>query len=112
MIAIDIDPAAFDRLSAAFSGFRVTGDATEIAVLRDARVKGADAVIATTRDDNVNLMVTQVARTVLGVKFAAARVFEPSREATYRALGVETVCPTTIAAGVLLDHVTAAAKEA
>jgi trk system potassium uptake protein len=111
VIAIDNDGSAFDRLSPSFSGFRVTGDATEIAVLREARVQGADALLATTRDDNVNLMVTQVARHVLGVPFAAARVFEPSREATYKALGVETVCPTMLAAGVLLDRVTGSSKE-
>lgn len=108
VVAVDSDPAAFERLSTGFSGFRVVGDATELAVLREAGAEGADVLVATTRDDNVNLMVTQVACRVLGVRHAAARVFEPAREATYRALGVGTVCPTTLAAGVLLDRITGA----
>lgn len=110
--AIDADASAFDRLPPSFGGSRVRGDATEIAVLRESGAAGADVLVATTRDDDVNLMVTQVARAALGVRVAVARVFEPEREPTYRALGVDTVCPTTLAGGVLLDRVAGAAVPA
>ena len=108
VVAVDLDPASFDRLPASFGGFRVAGDATELAVLRRARVERADVVLATTRDDNVNLFVTQAATKLLGAKKAIARVFEPSRESTYRVLGVETVCPTVLAAGTFIDRASGA----
>jgi trk system potassium uptake protein TrkA len=108
VVAVDSDASSFDRLPASFGGFRVAGDATELEVLRRARVEGADVVVATTRDDNVNLFVTQAATKLLGARHAIARVFEPSRESTYRALGVETVCPTVLAAGVFIDCVSGA----
>lgn len=104
IVVVDSDASSFDRLPASFGGFRVAGDATELAVLREARIAGADVVLATTRDDNVNLFVTQAATKLLGAHHAIARVFEPSRESTYRALGVETVCPTVLAAGELIDR--------
>lgn len=107
-VAIDRSPSALLNLGPEFSGFRVTGDATELAVLEEAKVDKADMVIATTRLDTVNLMVTQVALRVLGCPAAMARVFDPQREATYRDLGVETVCPTTLAAAAVFERVTAA----
>ncbi|MCG3133202.1 MAG: hypothetical protein HMLKMBBP_00320 [Planctomycetes bacterium] len=110
VVVVDTDPAAFLRLPPSFGGFRICGNAVEIDVLRRARAEGADMVLATTRDDNLNLFVTQAAVRVLGARRAVARVFEPTRESTYRALGVETICPTTIAAGAFIDRVAGAAS--
>jgi len=108
VVVIDLLEDAFDTLSPAFSGFRVAGDATELAVLRKARTAEASAVIVTTRDDNTNMMVAQVARQVLGVPQAVARVFDPAREAIYHGLDIATVCPTSLPADVAVDRVSAA----
>jgi len=102
VVTIDADEHAFGNLSPQYSGFRVEGDATELAVLKQAKVDKADLVISTTRDDNINLMVAQVAKTEFGVTRVLARVFEPRREAIYRRLGVETICPTSVAADLFL----------
>lgn len=105
VVAIDTDERAFGNLSPEYSGFKVEGDATELAVLQQAKADKADLVIATTRDDNVNLMVAQVAKAQFGVSRVLARVFEPRREAIYRRLGVETICPTSVAAELFLKSV-------
>ena len=102
VVALDANPHAFEGLSAEYSGFRVEGDGTELAVLKQAGMDKAELVIATTREDNVNLMVAQVARRIFKVPRVLARVFDPKREQIYRDLGVDTVCPTTIAANALL----------
>jgi trk system potassium uptake protein TrkA len=104
VVVIDVDEAAFAALSPAFSGFQVTGDATELAVLRTAKVGDASAIIVATRDDNTNMMVAQVAKQILGVKLALARVFDPAREAIYHGLAIETVCATTLAADVAVER--------
>ena len=114
IVVIDSDESTLGALSAEFSGFRVTGDGTEFAVLKEAKTDRADVVIATTQEDNVNLMVCQVARKVFEVPTVIARVFEPERSDIYQALGVETICPTTIAGEVFLDRLgklTEAARE-
>ena len=105
VVAIDTEDRAFGNLSPEYSGFKVEGDATELAVLQQAKADKADLLIATTRDDNVNLMVAQVAKAQFGVSRVLARVFEPKREAIYRRLGVETICPTSVAAELFLKSV-------
>ncbi len=98
VVVVDKSEAAFSKLAAeAFSGFRVEGDASQPEVLRRAKTERADLVIAATSEDNLNLMVSLVARKVLGVEHVMARVFDPRREGIYREFGLETVCPTSIA---------------
>lgn len=105
VVVIDADEHAFGNLSPEYSGFRIEGDATEVAVLKQAKMSKADLVIATTRADNINLMVAQVARAEFGVTRVLARVFEPRREAVYRRLGIETICPTSVAGELFLRSI-------
>jgi len=105
VVVIDAEEQAFAALSPEYSGFRVEGDATELAVLREAKADKADVVVAATRDDNVNLMVAQVAKVEFGVARVLARVFEPRREAVCRKLGVETICPTAMSAELFLKAI-------
>jgi trk system potassium uptake protein TrkA len=105
VVVIDMHEAAFNDLSPDFSGFRVEGDATQMAVLKTAKLGKADVLIATTHEDNVNLMVAQVARKVFGVPLVLARVFDPRREEVYARLGIETICPTSVAADMFFRDV-------
>jgi trk system potassium uptake protein TrkA len=106
IVVIDRDDAAFDHLSSDFSGFRQGGDATQIAVLKSAKLDKADVLIATTHEDNVNLMTAQIARKIFRVPRVLARIFDPKREQAYRSLEIETVCPTLMAAQSLLRAAT------
>lgn len=98
VVVIDADEQTFNELSPDFSGFRVVGDATRIAVLKEAKLKQADVFFATTHWDNVNLMVAQIASKLFHVPHVLARVFDPRREEMYNQLGIETICPTSVAA--------------
>ena len=102
VVVVDSTESAFDNLAADFSGFRVEGDATEIDVLKKARMDKADLVIATTTADNVNLMVVQVAKKIFSVPCVLARAFDPNRQDVYLSLGVNTICPTTVAADLFM----------
>jgi trk system potassium uptake protein len=102
VVVIDVNENTFIDLSPDFSGFRVVGDATQIAVLKEAKLKQADVFFATTHEDNVNLMVAQIARKLFNVAHVLARVFDPRREQLYEQLGVETICPTSVAAEMFL----------
>ncbi|MDX9818419.1 MAG: TrkA family potassium uptake protein [Desulfococcus multivorans] len=102
VVVIDKDEATFRNLSPDFSGFRVIGDASHMAVLKEAKLKKADVLIATTREDNVNLMVAQVGRKIFGVPQVLARVFDPKREEVYAQLEIDTICPTSVAADIFL----------
>lgn len=103
VVVVDRRAEAFDDLSAEFSGFKVVGDAVESETLRKARAADADCLIAAAEEDNVNLMVAQVAKDVFQVKRVIARVAEPARELAYRQLNIETVSPTSLAGDYVLQ---------
>jgi trk system potassium uptake protein TrkA len=105
VVVIDQDESSFDNLSTEFSGFQITGDAAELAVLRQARTDKADFLLAVTEEDNINLMVAQVAQVVFHVPRVIARVFDPSRERVYRDFGIDTISPTKLSADAFLDTV-------
>lgn len=103
LVVIDRKEAAFDKLSTEFSGFRIAGDASELGVLRQAHTDDADFLFATTREDNVNLMVAQIARTVFKVPRVIARVYDPFRENIYSEFGIDTISPIKLSAQAFLD---------
>jgi len=105
VVVIDIDESRFSKLSPEFSGFRIEGDATQIAVLQSAKIKQADALIATAHEDNVNMMVSQVAKKIFGVPKVLARIFDPKHEEILSRLGIETICPTAAAASMFLHAI-------
>lgn len=102
VVAIDKNEPTFGALSPEFSGFKIHGDASRMAVLKQAKLDRADVLIATTHADNVNLMVAQAAQVIFGVRRVLARVFDPKREEVYARLGIETICPTSVAAELFL----------
>jgi trk system potassium uptake protein TrkA len=97
VVAVDSRQSAFDALDSRFSGYKIEGDATEFAVLQQAKTVSADLVVAVTDNDNVNLMAAQIAATVFKVPRVVARIEDPRKEDIYRALGIETICPATLA---------------
>lgn len=102
VVIIDVNESKFDNLSSEFSGFKIEGNAIELAVLKQVKADKADALIAATREDNVNLMIAQVAKKIFNVPKVVARVFDLSRGDLYSDLGVETICQTSIAGNVFL----------
>lgn len=108
IVAVDVDEAKFRNLSAEFSGFRVEGDASELALLKQAKAGKADKLIAVTRDDNVNLVIAQIAHVIFKIPVVVARVNDPQREAIFREFGIHTVCPLRLANDDLVRRFAAA----
>jgi trk system potassium uptake protein TrkA len=106
VVAVDAHYSAFDALSSEFSGFKYEADATEFAALKQAKIERADLLIATTDDDNINIMVAQVAAKLFNVPRVIARVEEPEKEAIYSSLGIETICPASLAGRVFIESLT------
>ena len=102
VVVIDPREERLHRLPPDFSGFTITGDGSEISVLRAAKVEQADCLCATTDDDNLNLLVAQIAKHVFRVPIVIARLFDPARESVYRQFDIMTVSPTELAADAFL----------
>lgn len=82
-------------LQRGFDGVVVCGSPSDADVLRAAGAEKADLLVAATADDNLNVMVTQIARQFFSVPTVLARVSDPEREKIYKGMGLSTVCPTT-----------------
>jgi len=82
----------------------VAGNAIDPDVLREAGAEGAGALFALTRDENTNLMVAQAARHVFQIPKVMAVVYDPSREPSYRAAGIETMALTVAGAEFIVDQ--------
>ena len=82
----------------------IAGNATDPDVLREAGAEGADALFALTRDENTNLMVAQAARTVFQIPKVMAVVYDPAREPSYRAAGIETMALTVAGAEFIVNQ--------
>jgi trk system potassium uptake protein len=95
---IDQNPSSFHHLAPEFDGLTITGIGFDEEVLIKAGIQEADVFAALTDNDNVNILSSAVARNIFGVKRAITRVYDPAREKTFRALGLEIVTPTMIGA--------------
>jgi trk system potassium uptake protein TrkA len=84
----------------------IQGNGIDVDIQRDAGMEDADMMLAVTRDDNVNLMAAQVARTYFHVPRAIARVYEPTHaEATQEDPKLAIVCPTLQAVELITQQV-------
>ena len=84
-------------------GFTVhEGDGTETRVLRNAGIDDAKIVVAVTADDDVNLLVCQIASTKFGVESIYARVNDTANVDAFEALDV-TAIDSPMATAVAID---------
>ena len=101
---LDVRPDAFRRLPLDFRGKRQIGNGIDQDVLARIGVRDADAFIAVTQGDNRNVMATQMAKHLFGVKRTLCRIYDPIRETIYRELGLETISPTLLGASLLRER--------
>jgi trk system potassium uptake protein TrkA len=53
-----------------------------------AGIENADALVAVTEDDNMNIMVCQVAKEIFKVPKVIARIYNPAREHVFHQFGL------------------------
>ncbi len=103
---IDVTADAFRRLGPKFVGKKIIGTGTDQLVLQRAGIETADVFLALTQGDNTNIMAAQIAKEVFNVPKVTTRIYDPIRADAYQELGIETLCTTTIAAGLLKAMIT------
>jgi trk system potassium uptake protein TrkA len=103
---VDFSSSAFGRLGADFKGITILGDGTDQDVLRRAGIERADAFVAATQGDNRNIMASQIAKHIFGVKRVVTRIYDPLRSDTFAALGLQAISPTIIGANAFYEQIT------
>lgn len=103
---LDLNPTAFDRLGREFKGSTMVGNGTDHDILVKAGIERADAFAAVTQGDNRNVMASQIAKHIFKVPRVVTRIYDPIRQDTFQALGLDAVSPTVIGARVLYGMLT------
>ena len=98
---VDRKEENFGLLSEDFNGFTTSGIPIDQDVLRRAGIESCDALAAVSQDDNVNIMVSQLAREIFHVPKVLARIYDPRREDVFSHFGLHTVCPTNLTVDVV-----------
>jgi trk system potassium uptake protein TrkA len=103
--AIDEREDALGRLGDHWAGGFYVGHGMDTALLREAGIEEADAVVVATDGDNTNIVIGQVAQKRFGIDCVVVRVLDPARADFYASRGLRTVCPTSNAIYTLTEAV-------
>jgi len=107
VVAIDEREEALSQLGDNWRGGFFVGHGMDVALLREAGIEDADAVVVSTDGDNSNIVIGQTAQKLFGVDCVVVRVLDPARAEFYASRGLRTVCPTSNAIAVLTEAVRA-----
>lgn len=108
---VERDGEKLASLGGGFNGFVTKGIEFDHDNLVAAGIEKADAVLAMTEDDNINITVALVATQIFGVKRVIAQVNEPARRHVYDALEIEVISPVRMGVNALLGKMALATTE-
>lgn len=104
---VDRDGERLDVLGNGFNGQRIKGIEFDADNLQEGGIERADALLAVSSDDNINITVSLEAQKIYHVPQIIARANDPGREYIYRALEIETISPVRLGAEILIQRLTA-----
>jgi trk system potassium uptake protein TrkA len=95
VLLIEKDHGRADYLAQEFGEAVVWGDACEVRTMKEIGVGRADVVVATTGDDEDNLVICQLAKRKFQVQRTIARVNNPQNEDIFQRLGIDATVSST-----------------
>lgn len=108
---IDRDPARLSTLGSGFNGQRIQGIEFDSDNLVEGGIEQADALLAVTSDDNINITVSLISERIYRVPEIIARVNDPSRKYIYDKLNIETISPVQLGVEILKNRLSVKAIE-
>jgi trk system potassium uptake protein TrkA len=102
VLVLDKDASKCERFGDELGSVCVRGDGCEVSTLAEAGVGRADVFIATTNEDEDNLVACQVAKFKFKVPRTIARVSNPRNENVFKKLGIDCTIGVT---NLILKHI-------
>lgn len=103
VIVIESDPAQLARIQhldcQTFIGVPI-----DAKLLSDAGIAQADAFLGLSDQENLNVMSAQIAKQFFDVPLCIARIFNQENESIYQAMGLHTVCQTSLVMDQILSR--------
>ncbi len=84
---------------------KITGVPIDRDVLRQAGIETADVICAVTQNDNINIMVAQIAQDVFNVGKIITRIFNPISREVFEEFGLNTICSTELTVEAFLRKI-------
>jgi trk system potassium uptake protein TrkA len=104
VLIIDKNKNSFKKLNLNFSGLNVEGDATDLTFLKNVGIENAKLLIAVTHEDNLNLMVCQIAKEIYDIK-VVARLSNVEKKSIYLEFGIDVICPDDLVATEIYNRI-------
>lgn len=93
---IDKDEASFEHLNPEFTGMLTAGMATDITTLKKAGIEQCDVVVVVTNNDNVNIMVAQIAKKIFNIDKIIVKVQDSVKSEVFADLGFNVISTTNL----------------
>jgi len=93
---IELEGGRVESLIAETGVLVIEGDAADLRYLEQAHTERADVFVATTHEDDVNLVACQLARIEFETKRVISRVNDPKNVDIFQVLGIEAVSSTRL----------------
>lgn len=98
---VDAHQEHLTRLEDSFTGYAIQGVPIDLEVLQKAGIEGCEFVAAVTDDDNVNVMVSQLAKEFFNVPKVLTRIYDPRRKDVFAQFGLHTISPTALTVDII-----------
>ena len=109
---IDRSSARLSNLGSGFNGQRIAGIEFDSDNLIEGGIQQADALLAVSSDDNINITVSMIADRIYHVPQVVARINDPNRKYIYDKLKIETISPVRLGAELLISRLNAKSCDA
>ena len=104
VVILDTNDETCNLLTREYDALVIKGDGTDIEYLKEAGVNKADALLAVTGDDKVNLIVCQLAQKLFNVPKVVGRVNDPKNEDVFSTLEIKATVSTTRASALYIKN--------
>lgn len=102
---IDRQSDSFERLDENFTGLTFKGVPIDTDDLQAAGIESCDVVCTVTNDDNVNIMVAQIAKEVYKIPKVLAGIRDIEKEEVYQEYGLVSVCSTRLTLDAFISSI-------
>lgn len=100
---LDANETAFELLDENFNGLTFQGVAIDNDSLQKAGINSCDVVCAVTDDDNVNIMVSELARVIYKKDKVLTRIMSPEKEDVFQSFGLNSICSTRLTVDAIIS---------
>ena len=90
---IDLDEDAFNFIPDNLEVEKIVGSGTDPAILKQIEFSGADAFVAATTSDNVNISAVKTIKTDFGCKVTGKVIYDPARAKAFNEIEKGIICP-------------------